>query len=240
MRDAVSQAVKESMKARDAARTGTLRMINAAIKDRDILARGQGAAAASDEELVATLSKMIRQREESAKLYDEGGRPELASKERDEIEVIRGFLPKQMSEEEVRAAARAAIAEAGAASARDMGKVMALLKSRHAGEYGFRQGERRREGTARLGPSRPPPVRGAGQSLIHFIRPALRSALVITACGSKRSLRGRLGASGRGSKFEERRSAPAATSSRLLLRASLATCDACTIPGSSSPQNAAI
>jgi uncharacterized protein YqeY len=137
MRFAVSQATKEAMKARDAGRTSTLRLIGAAIKDRDIEARGKGRDRASDEELVAALSKMIRQREESARLYDDGGRPELAAKERAEIEVIRGFLPKQMSDQEMRAAAQAAIGEAGAASARDMGKVMALLKARHAGVMDF-------------------------------------------------------------------------------------------------------
>jgi uncharacterized protein YqeY len=138
MRDAVSQATKEAMKARDAGRTSTLRLIGAAIKDRDIEARGKGRDRASDEELVATLSKMIRQREEAAKLYDEGGRPELAGKERAEIEVIRGFLPKQMSDEEMRAAVKTAVAEAGASSVRDMGKVMALLKGRrHPGVMDF-------------------------------------------------------------------------------------------------------
>jgi uncharacterized protein YqeY len=137
MREAISQALKEAMKTRDAARTGTLRMISAAIKDCDILARGQGAAPASDDELIAALSKMIRQREESANLYDQGGRPELAAKERAEIEVIRGFMPKQMAEEEIRAAAQAAVAETGASSARDMGKVMALLKQRHSGGMDF-------------------------------------------------------------------------------------------------------
>lgn len=136
MREAVSQALREAMKARDAARTGTLRMVSAAIKDRDIEARAKGRAA-TDEELLAALSKMIRQREESARVYDEGGRPELAAKERAEIEVIRAFLPKQMDEEELRAAAAAAIAETGAASQRDMGKVMALLKERHAGAMNF-------------------------------------------------------------------------------------------------------
>ena len=136
MREAVNQALKDAMKARDAARTGALRMVSAAIKDRDIEARAKGREA-SDEELFAALSKMIRQREESAKVYDEGGRPELAAKERAEIEVIRAFLPKQMNEEELRAAAASAIAETGATSPRDMGKVMALLKERHAGAMDF-------------------------------------------------------------------------------------------------------
>ena len=125
------------MKSRDAARTSALRLISAAIKDRDILARGVEAKSASDEELVAVLAKMIRQREESAKAFEEGARPELAAKERAEIEVIRGFLPKQMDEAEIGAAVADAIAETGAASVRDMGKVMAALKARHAGQMDF-------------------------------------------------------------------------------------------------------
>lgn len=137
MRDAVSGALKAAMKSRDAARTGALRLVSAAIKERDIEARGRGRDTASDEELLAGLAKMIRQREESAKIYEEAGRPELAVKERAEIEVIRAFLPRQMSEDEVRAAARAAIAETGAASGRDIGRIMALLKERHAGSMDF-------------------------------------------------------------------------------------------------------
>jgi uncharacterized protein YqeY len=137
MREAVNEALKTAMKSRDAARVSALRMISAAIKDRDILARGQGTGSASDEELVSTLAKMVRQREESAKAFEDGNRPELAAKERAEIEVIRGFMPKQMSEEEVRAAVDAAIAATGAASLRDMGKVMAHLKEHHAGKLDF-------------------------------------------------------------------------------------------------------
>ena len=137
MREAVNQALKEAMKSRDAARVSALRMISAAFKDRDILARGQGASPASDEELSAALAKMIRQREDSATAFEGGGRPELAAKERAEIEVIRGFLPKQMSEEEIRAAVQEAIAATAAASVRDMGKVMAHLKERHAGKLDF-------------------------------------------------------------------------------------------------------
>jgi uncharacterized protein YqeY len=137
MREAVNKALKEAMKSRDAARVSALRMISATFKDRDILARGQGASSASDEELVAALSKMIRQREDSATAFESGGRPELAAKELAEIEVIRGFLPKQMSEEEVRAAVQEAIAATAAVSVRDMGKVMAHLKERHAGKLDF-------------------------------------------------------------------------------------------------------
>jgi uncharacterized protein len=137
LREAVNEALKVAMKSRDAARVSALRMINAAFKDRDILGRTQGSATASDEELVSTLAKMVKQREESAVAFEGGGRPELAAKERAEIEVIRGFMPKQMSEEEVRAAVEAAVAETGAASVKDMGKVMAHLKERYAGKLDF-------------------------------------------------------------------------------------------------------
>jgi uncharacterized protein YqeY len=137
MREAINRALTESMKARDTARTGTLRLVSAALKERDIQARTAGGQLASDEDLMAALAKMIRQREESAKIYEEAGRAELAAKEQAEIEVIRGFMPKQMSADEVREAAQAAIAETAATSARDMGKVMALLKERHAGKMDF-------------------------------------------------------------------------------------------------------
>lgn len=137
MREAVNEALKTAMKNRDVARVSTLRMIAAAFKDRDILGRTQGAATASDEDLLSTLARMVKQREESAAAFEGGGRPELAAKERAEIEVIRGFMPKQMSEEEIGAAVDAAIAESGAASMRDMGKVMAALKQSHAGKLDF-------------------------------------------------------------------------------------------------------
>ena len=137
MREAIGKALKDAMKSRDAALTGALRLISAAVKDRDIEARGKGKERATDEELLAVLSKMVRQREESARMYEEGGRPELAAKERAEIEVIRRFLPAQMSDAEIRAAVKTAIAESGAASVREMGKVMAHLKSRHSGEMDF-------------------------------------------------------------------------------------------------------
>jgi len=137
MREAVESGLRAAMKARDAARLSSLRMISAAIKERDIEARGKGKGTAADDELAAVLAKMIRQREESARLYDEGGRPELAAKERAEIEVIREFMPQQMPPEAVEAAVKAAIADAGAASPRDMGRVMALLKERHGGAMDF-------------------------------------------------------------------------------------------------------
>ncbi len=137
MRDEINEALKAAMKARDAARTSTLRMISAAFKERDILARGEGRGEASGEALLAVLGKMIKQREESAKAFEAGKRPELAEKERAEIEVIRGFMPAQMADAEIDAAVEAAITDAGAAAARDIGKVMALLKERHQGKMDF-------------------------------------------------------------------------------------------------------
>jgi len=134
LREAVNEALKAAMKSRDAARTSALRMIVAAFKERDILARGQGATAASDEELLAAIAKMVRQREESAAAFEAGGRPELAAKERAEIETIRQFMPRQMSDEEIGRAVDEALAETGAATLRDMGKVMARLKESHAGK----------------------------------------------------------------------------------------------------------
>ena len=137
MREAINAAVKESMKARDAARTATLRMMGAAIKDRDIEARGAGKGAATEDELKQLLAKMIKQRQESAAIYEENGRPELAEKERAEIAVIQEFLPAQMSPEQVAATIDVAIAETGAASVKDMGKVMGALKSKYAGVMDF-------------------------------------------------------------------------------------------------------
>jgi uncharacterized protein YqeY len=133
MRDAINAALKDSMKARDADRTGTLRLISAAIKDRDIEARGEGKGTATEDELKQLLAKMIKQRQESATIYEQNARPELAAKEKAEIAVIQGFLPKQMSEAEAAAAIDAAIAETGAASMKDRGKVMGVLKAKHTG-----------------------------------------------------------------------------------------------------------
>ena len=133
MRDAINAALKDSMKARDADRTGTLRLISAAIKDRDIEARGEGKGTATEDELKQLLAKMIKQRQESASIYEQNARPELAAKEKAEIAVIQGFLPQQMSEAEAAAAIDAAIAETGAASMKDMGKVMGVLKAKHTG-----------------------------------------------------------------------------------------------------------
>jgi uncharacterized protein YqeY len=138
LRERFSADLKDALKARDPASVSTLRLILAAIKDRDIAARtGDNTDGVSDADILAILGKMIRQREESARTYDEGGRLDLAQKERDEIDIIRRYLPRQLSETEVRKAIDSAIAETGAASIRDMGRVMATLKSRHTGQMDF-------------------------------------------------------------------------------------------------------
>ncbi|MFO1141098.1 MAG: GatB/YqeY domain-containing protein [Amaricoccus sp.] len=130
--------LKDAIKSRDTLRVSTLRLITAAVKDRDIAARtADNAEGVPDAEILAILAKMIRQRQESAEAYDEGGRPELAQRERDEVAIIREYMPRQMTDAEVDKAVRAAIAETGAASIRDMGKVMATLKARHAGAMDF-------------------------------------------------------------------------------------------------------
>ncbi len=138
MRDRINENLKEAMRAKDAARLSTLRLINAAIKDRDIAARGRGNDdGVSNEDILAILGKMIKQRQESAKAYEEAGRLESAEKERNEISVISEFLPRQLSDKEIRAAVDAAIAETGASSVRDMGRVMGVLKGRFAGQMDF-------------------------------------------------------------------------------------------------------
>lgn len=137
LREQISQALTAALKARDTTRTSTLRLILAAVKDRDIANRTAGKEAVTDEELLGILSKMIKQREESAKIYEDAGRTELASGERQEIEIIAGFLPKQLSDDEVQAACAAVIQELGAAGLRDMGKCMAVLKERFPGQMDF-------------------------------------------------------------------------------------------------------
>jgi uncharacterized protein YqeY len=134
LREQLTGAMKEAMKARDTKRLGTVRLMLAAIQAREIEARLE---AASDEEILAVLARMIKQREESAGVYDRGGRPELADIEREEIAVIREFMPRQMSADETKAAVAEAIAATGAAGMKDMGKVMAALKERYAGSMDF-------------------------------------------------------------------------------------------------------
>jgi len=138
LRNRINDALKDAMKAKEADRLSTLRLINAAIKDRDIALRGEGNDdGVSDGEVLAILGKMVKQRHESARAYEEGGRLELAEKERAEVGVIEEFLPKQLSEEETAAAVEAVIAETGADSIRDMGKVMGELKAKYTGQMDF-------------------------------------------------------------------------------------------------------
>jgi hypothetical protein len=137
MRERFTTEMKEAMKAGDKRRLATIRMIQAALKDKDIEARGAGKGQATDEEILALLQKMIKQRQESIAIYDQNGRPELAQAEREEAEVIQSFLPRQMDEAETRAAIEAAIAETGAASMKDMGKVVGALRGKYAGRMDF-------------------------------------------------------------------------------------------------------
>lgn len=138
LRNRLSEALKEAMKAKDPRRVSTLRLILAAIKDRDIQARTDGLSeVVPDEEILAVLQKMIKQRRESIEHYEAGGRMELAQQEQDEIAIIQSYLPKQLTEAEIEAAAREAVAAVGAAGIKDMGRVMARLKERHAGELDF-------------------------------------------------------------------------------------------------------
>lgn len=138
LREHLQVALKDAMRAKEAARLSTLRLINAAIKDREIAARGDGSdATVGDPEILAILGKMVKQRQESARAYEEGGRLELAEKELAEIKVIEEFLPRQLSADEVEAAITAAIAETGAGSIRDMGRVMGALKAKYTGQMDF-------------------------------------------------------------------------------------------------------
>ena len=137
MRETITAALQAATKARDARRTATLRLVSAAIKDRDIAARTAGQEQASDGELLELLSKLIKQREESQKIYADAGRAELAEKEGEEVAIIREFLPKQLSDADMAKAIDAAIADMGAQSIRDMGKVMGALKAQYAGQMDF-------------------------------------------------------------------------------------------------------
>jgi hypothetical protein len=134
MRDEISQALKTALKSGERNRVATLRLVNAAINDRDIALRGKGKDPAGDEEVLDILAKMIKQREESSKLYREGGRDDLEAQELEEIAIIREFMPQQLSEAELASAIDEAVAESEAVSLRDMGKVMALIKERYRGQ----------------------------------------------------------------------------------------------------------
>ena len=138
MRDRITAALKEAMLAKDRLRTCTVRLMLAAIKDRDIALRSEdGAGGLDDAGIMALLAKMVKQREESAATYETAGRMELAETERAEIGVIKDFLPRPLSADEVEAAIRKALAETRASSIRDMGKVMGILKSQYAGRMDF-------------------------------------------------------------------------------------------------------
>ena len=137
LRDAINNAVKDAMKAKEERKLSTLRMMNSTIKNADIDARGQGKPPLSDDDLLGVFQKMIKQRQESVELYEKGNRAELAAQERDEITVIQAYLPKQMSDDDVKAAIAAVIKETGAASMKDMGKVVAGLKAKYAGQMDF-------------------------------------------------------------------------------------------------------
>ncbi|MEM9969817.1 MAG: GatB/YqeY domain-containing protein [Pseudomonadota bacterium] len=139
LREHISHALKSAMKNKDTERLATLRLINAAVKDRDIARRGESGddEGIGNDEILAVLGKMVKQRQESARAYEEGGRLELAEGERAEIKVIEGFLPKQLDEAETEAAIDAAIAKTDANSIRDMGKVMGELKALYTGQLDF-------------------------------------------------------------------------------------------------------
>ncbi len=136
LRDTVTSRMKEAMKSGDKVRVGALRLIMAALKEREIEARGQGKIVSRADEL-ALLTKMVKSRQELAAIYAEAGRAELAAQENAEVAVINEFLPKQMDEAEVTVAARAAIAATGATSVKDMGKVVNTLKEAHPGRMDF-------------------------------------------------------------------------------------------------------
>jgi hypothetical protein len=136
LRDRLSDDLKQAMKARNARRVSTLRLVFAAIQDREIRAE-KTEAVTTDVEVVALLAKLLKQREESASIYEAGGRPELAAAEREEISIIREFMPRQLADSELRDAVRQVIADTGASGPKDIGKVMAALKQRHTGSIDF-------------------------------------------------------------------------------------------------------
>ncbi len=139
IREKIDAELKSAMKARDdKLRVSTLRLVNAAIKDRDIAARGNDCCnGVTDEEILGILSKMVKQREDSAAAFDKGGRPDLSAQEREEIEVIREFLPRQLSDAEIEKEVAEVVASLNAKGLKDMGRVMGALKERHAGAMDF-------------------------------------------------------------------------------------------------------
>ena len=137
MREAISEGYKTALKAGDRRRTATLRAVNAAIKDKDIEARGQGKGPLGEAEVLALLQKMVKQREESLGIYEKAGREDLAMVEREEIAILSEFVPQGLSEAELEAAIKDAIAKTGAAGGKDMGKVIASLKADYPGRIDF-------------------------------------------------------------------------------------------------------
>src|SRR5260221_2118909 len=137
LRDDINNAVKDAMRAKDERRLSTLRMVNSTIKNADIAGRGEGKPRLAGADLLGVFQKMIKQRQEAVELYDKGGRAELAAQEREEIAIISAYLPKQMSEADVKAAIAAAIAETNAGGIKDMGKVIGALKVKYTGQMDF-------------------------------------------------------------------------------------------------------
>src|SRR6201990_1848436 len=137
LRDDINNAVKDAMKAKDERKLSTLRSVKSPTKNADIDARGQGKPPLSDADLLGVFQKMIKQRQESVELYDKGGRGELAAQEREEIAIISAYLPKEMSEDDVKPARVPASTETGAAVMNDMGKVIAVLRAKFAGQMDF-------------------------------------------------------------------------------------------------------
>ena len=137
LRDDINNALKEAMKAKNERVVSTLRMVNATLKNADIEARGAAKPTLGDADVLSILQKMIKQRQESVELYRKGGRDDLVKQEQQEIDIIAGYLPKQMSDDELKAAIAAVVKDTGAASIKDMGRVMAALKERYAGQIDF-------------------------------------------------------------------------------------------------------
>ena len=137
LRDDINNALKDAMKAGEARRVSTLRMVNSTLKNADIEARGQGKPALNDEDALGVLQKMIKQRHELVELYEKGGRPDLAAQEREEIAIISKYLPAQMTDQEIHDTIGALVKEIGATAMKDMGKVMAALKERYTGKLDF-------------------------------------------------------------------------------------------------------
>lgn len=137
LRDDINKALTEAMKAKNERTVSTLRMVNSALKNADIEARGSGKPPLADADLLSLLQKMIKQRQESVEMYKKGGRDDLVKQEQEEIAIITAYLPKQMSDDEMKAAIDAAVAETAAAGMKDMGKVIAVLRGKFAGQMDF-------------------------------------------------------------------------------------------------------